>query len=98
MAKQTKKEKLSVLLKKKRIAAGLRQHQLAQMLGYTSPQFISNWERGLARPPAFHLKTLGKILRIPSDELLQMLLSDVREKLIAEFRSGKRPRRGGSGY
>lgn len=37
----------SRLLKEKRLASGLSQLEIAKTLGYSSGQFVSNWERGL---------------------------------------------------
>lgn len=73
------------LLKKKRIEAGLTQSDVAQMLGYTSSQFISNWERGLAKPPAFVLKNLAKIYKVDAKVLLDLLLSSVAKNIEREF-------------
>lgn len=85
MSKHKNKEKLSVFLKKRRNAVGLNQRELAEKLGYTSPQFISNWERGLARPPVFKLRDLAKLLNSSPDDLFQMLLEEVRTQLKNEF-------------
>jgi len=73
------------LLKKKRIEAGLTQAEVAEMLGYTSSQFISNWERGLAKPPAFMLKSLAKIYKMDAKVLLDMLLESVTKNIEREF-------------
>ena len=54
-------KELSECLKDAREAKGLTQRELAEMLGYTSAQFISNWERDVARLP---LKITPRILRI----------------------------------
>lgn len=52
---------LAHYLKSKRIAAGLSQGQVAEELGYSSPQFISNWERSLSTPPIHTVKKLAKV-------------------------------------
>lgn len=86
-----KGNKLAEFLRSKRIAAGLTQADVAGKLGYTSPQFISNWERGLASPPAFILKDLAKIYQIPADDLFQRLLKEVEANLVREYK--RLPRR-----
>lgn len=48
-------------LKKMRQHAKISQNQLAIELGYTTAQFVSNWERGLISPPIETLKTLEKL-------------------------------------
>ena len=49
-------QKLGPFLKKARSKMGLSQRDVADKLGYTSPQFISNVERGLCSPPLKKLK------------------------------------------
>jgi transcriptional regulator with XRE-family HTH domain len=69
------KSKLAPLhqyLREKRLAAGLTQRDLGNLLGY-KPQFITNWERGASSPPARTLSKLVKVLKIPEDELLGIL-------------------------
>ena len=50
---------LGKLLKQQRIQKNLTQGDVSKLLGYSSPQFVSNWERELARPP---METMGKLL------------------------------------
>jgi transcriptional regulator with XRE-family HTH domain len=45
---------LASFLKERRIAAGLSQIDVSRKLGYTSAQFVSNWERGIAKPRLKH--------------------------------------------
>lgn len=77
---------IATLLRNRRVELGLTQHQVAKQLGYSSPQFISNWERGLANPPASNLKTLAKIYKMDPKELLDMLLETVQDKIRQEFK------------
>jgi transcriptional regulator with XRE-family HTH domain len=58
------------LLKAARENAGLRQSDVAKKLGYSSPQFISNWERGLSLPPLDRLPKLLVFLDIPRKTLI----------------------------
>jgi len=87
------KSHLSQFLKKKRMEAGLTQSEVASELGYSSPQFISNWERGLANPPVFILRNLTKLYKVPADEMFNKLLSEVERDLHREFYSSKPARR-----
>jgi transcriptional regulator with XRE-family HTH domain len=69
------KKKLAPLnryLKDKRLEAGLTQQELGDFLGY-KPQFVANWERGASSPPAKIMGKLIKVLRIPEDEILEIL-------------------------
>ena len=63
-------------LKIKREKAGVSQNKLAFRLGYTSPQFVSNWERGLAAPPPKALRKLVSVLSISERELLKIIMRE----------------------
>lgn len=72
---------LSDYLYEKRLAKGITQGDLAIALGYASPQFVSNWERGLAKPPLETLKKMIKILDLDVDQLLTILMKMEEERL-----------------
>lgn len=65
---------LAKYLKQKRIDSGLTQKDVSKFLGYSTPQFISNWERGLTDPPADTLSDLRRLYNIPKEELLDVLM------------------------
>lgn len=44
-----------------RLDSGLSQAAVAKKLDYTTPQFVSNWERGIAHPPRVALGTLAQL-------------------------------------
>ena len=67
------REKLAKYLKEKRMASGKTQKEVAVVMGYTTPQFVSNWERGLISPP---LSSISKIA-----ELYGLTDSEIRKKL-----------------
>src|SRR4030088_952625 len=60
-------------LREKRENAQLSQGEVARKLDYSTAQFVSNWERGLAAPPADKLKKLVNLLEIPEEEIINML-------------------------
>lgn len=64
----------SKYLKAERIKVGLSQAAVAKKLGYSSPQFISNWERGLARPPVKVIKRLISMYRLDIDETVEVYM------------------------
>jgi transcriptional regulator with XRE-family HTH domain len=72
---------LSHFLKTKREAAGLSQGQVAKKLKYTSPQFISNWERGISGPPIKILGILSDMYHVSPDELFELVLKHSLEQL-----------------
>jgi transcriptional regulator with XRE-family HTH domain len=49
-------------LKEAREAKGLTQADLSEALGFTTPQFISNAERGICQIPPKHYKKLAKLV------------------------------------
>ncbi len=72
-------------LKEKRETAGLSQKDVSQKLGYTSTQFISNWERGLASPPLVALAELVQLYKINKAEFMDKILEDKRLFIENEF-------------
>jgi transcriptional regulator with XRE-family HTH domain len=54
------------------------QSDLAAKLGYTTGQFISNIERGLADLPADKLSTVCQLLNIPKEEMCDAVVADYR--------------------
>lgn len=83
MAKATQ---FPMYLRKKRELAGLSQKQVAESLGYTTPQFISNWERGLSTPPIKALKKLADMYSIPKEEIFDLLLQETLHQVTLDFK------------
>ena len=69
------------LLRTAREAANITQGELARMLGYTSPQMISNWERELCGAPLEIMPKLCKILGLKPSELVDMLTDEYRTRV-----------------
>lgn len=69
---------LGSYLQTMRIKAGLTQREVSLTLGYSSAQFISNFERGIAVPPLKKLKVLVKIYEMPVDTIMDMILDAER--------------------
>lgn len=80
--------RLGTLLKEKRIEKGITQMSLAKELGYSSPQFVSNWERGMCSPAFDTLPTVCKILGIPKKEIIEIIIDETRSELEANFSRG----------
>lgn len=75
------RKKLGVFLRERRERANLTQADVSGRLGYTSPQFISNIERGVSVVP---LKTLAKMIhfyRANPDEAARIILESQRKML-----------------
>ncbi len=62
-------------LKKHRILANKTQKEVSDHLGYITPQFVSNWERGLSTPPIKDLKAIAKLYKLNQDELTTRLIN-----------------------
>ena len=73
-----KSEKLGQVLKRARKACGLSQSEVASELGYASGQFISNWERGLAAPPANVMYDLVKLYGMDEKQILDILINEFK--------------------
>jgi transcriptional regulator with XRE-family HTH domain len=85
---------LADFLRDKRIESGLSQMDVARKLGYTSAQFVSNWERGLSSPPIHTLRKLSELYNIPPDTLfdttLKTMISQVTKDLHKKFYGRRR--------
>lgn len=68
-------------LKNKRKACGLTQADVAKELGYNSPQFISNFERGLCAPSIETYPKLVSLYDLSKNELLKVLLKSEEQHL-----------------
>ena len=69
-------EVLGEFLQAHRIKSGLSQGDVATKLGYSSPQFISNFERGLCAPPLNKLKLLVNLYDLNGEELVRLMLKE----------------------
>lgn len=69
--KELPHQELSRSLRYLRIKSGLSQGDVRKALGYTSSQFVSNWERGLSEPPVETLVELAKLYRVSEDILIE---------------------------
>lgn len=65
---------LGKLLKDARIAQNLSQRDVSQELGYSSPQFISNIERGLCMPPLKQLKVMIDMYKLNPSEVYELIV------------------------
>ncbi|MFN7905398.1 MAG: helix-turn-helix domain-containing protein [Pseudobdellovibrionaceae bacterium] len=80
-----KKTQLSEYLFTARSKSGLTQNDVAKALGYSTPQFISNWERGLSHPPLESLRKLASMYKISAEELFKVFLHSSLEQTEANL-------------
>lgn len=71
-------------LKKSRKKAGIPQVFVSNKLGFTSPQFISNFERGISAPPARSWPIIAKIYGIRVKTIEAAYLKDVKNYIKKE--------------
>lgn len=81
-----KQVNLAKFLKDKRETVGLSQKQVADKLGYTTPQFVSNWERGVSSPPLKTLKKIGELYNVSSDELFKVTLETTIQQVTMDLK------------
>ena len=80
---------LGEYLQSMRTNAGLTQREVCLALGYSSAQFISNFERGIAVPPLKKLKILVKMYNMPVETVMDMILDAEREIMINALKPRK---------
>lgn len=74
MKKQLLYRELGEYLKDRRKEVGVTQSEIAEGLGYTSPQFISNVERGLCLLPLGKTKKALRIIGADKEEYTEIYL------------------------
>lgn len=84
------RENLGTFLKDKRLKKGYSQADFATKLGYASPQFVSDWERGVSSPPMKKLPEIASELNVKIDILFELLVdlatNQLRENMNEEFK------------
>lgn len=73
--------------KNSRERTGLTQSQVAKALGYGTPQFVSNWERGLSYPPVKAIPVLSKLYKVSQDSIFERVLRAGIEQTERSLRS-----------
>lgn len=56
--------KLGKLIRKNRLERGIPQGEIATRLGFTSPQYVSNVERGISGLCPKHFKVVARMLKV----------------------------------
>lgn len=81
---------LSQFLKEKREECGLSQLEVARQLGYSSPQFVSNWERGIVAPPIDTIAILIDLYKIQPNHVIQKIVEDTKQYLAGHLSTPKK--------
>ncbi len=69
-----------------RLRAKLTQREVSIELGYSSAQFISNFESGIASPPLSKLPQLVELYKIPVERLISLILEGEKETMQSVLR------------
>lgn len=77
---------VSIQWREYREKAGLTQREVSDALGYTTPQFISNVERGRCRFPVEKLPKLKRLYRLSNDQVVDMIMVDEKRGLLKHFK------------
>lgn len=67
--------RLGAYLKEKREHAELSQGDVARRLGYSTAQYISNFERGVCQPSLKIIARLAKMYRVDLKELFDIIMA-----------------------
>ena len=78
-------EEIGQELKRLRIKSGLKQKDVAKELGYSSAQFVSNWERGVSTPPVKSVKKLASLYKASPEKLFKKLQNAVIKSMREEY-------------
>lgn len=86
------RKKLGKFLKETREKTDLTQTEVAHKLGYSSPQFISNIERGTSVAPLATLSKMMSIYRANPEPIVRIILESQTDLLRRKLLSGKKTR------
>ena len=67
---------LGVLLAKSRMDAGLSQKEVADHLGYSTAQVVSDWERGIRSPPGPVYRKLIKLYQVSAESFYDAIVEE----------------------
>lgn len=80
-------------LKEIRLKRGMTQNQLARALGYTTPQYVSVWERNEVPLPYLRTKKIIKALKMTKEEIAafkERVMEEARQQVEGYFPKEKR--------
>ena len=84
---QYDKREVGAHLKACRQKAGLTQAGVSKVLGHSSPQFLSNIERGVSVAPILLLAKVVRLYKADPETLQQIILSSQERLLMQKFKS-----------
>lgn len=75
-----------------RVRSGLTQADISKKLGYTSSQFVSNWERGVSMPPMKTIAVLSRMIKLDPKHVVEIYVDGTRNLLERQFKIKSRSR------
>jgi len=78
--------RLRETLKTKRLEAKMSQSDLGVKLGYSSGQFVSNWEREVSYPPMDKLAMMTKLFKLNKTDTFNLYIQEITEQKNLEFK------------
>lgn len=78
--------RLNKLAKAQREKLNISQARLARAMGWSSPQYVSNFEREYSTIPLKRVPKLCKALKIPLAQARKVLLDDYSDRLSEVFK------------
>lgn len=72
---------------------GLTQRQVAEALDYSSPQFISNFERGVYVPPLNKLHQLTNLYGLAVNDILDVVFACERDRIRKALGHKEKPKK-----
>lgn len=79
-------EQLTKFLVENRKKKNLSQGDVAKAMGYSTSQFISNWERGISHPPPNSIEKLSTTLQVPAKQLVELICESVAYRAAKQYR------------
>ena len=70
---------LGKFLKEAREKLDLSQREVAEALGYSTSQYVSNFERNKSRPPLGKLRAIARIYKLDEVRLLKLYLLEINK-------------------
>jgi transcriptional regulator with XRE-family HTH domain len=85
MQKSSVHNKIGSLIRMARESQRMSQIELAKKLGYSSPQFVSLFERGASKVPVETLGQILEILGLDERKFIKLLVTDFKKRILHEI-------------
>lgn len=80
------KTKLANLLQQSRLDAGVSQKDLSLLCGWSTPQYVSNFERGLSLPPMQVVELICEAIKLDPKIVYQLMHDSQIEKINKKYK------------